>query len=261
MKNGPLDKLFELVRVLRGKNGCPWDRAQKVEDILSDLIEETYELQWAEAHDSQQDVLEEMGDVVFVLVFAMVLIEENDPSFTLERAANHAYDKIKRRHPHVFGDATAKNQVESLDHWNRVKMEEKRERPSPIPSFAGIPGNLPPIRRAEKIQQHAAKSGFDWPNTSGILKKIREEVEELEVAMNQRAEPDIREELGDLFFAIINLSRFLEVDGEEALTNANAKFARRFSTMEEFARRDGHQLKDLTLEEMDFYWERTKETE
>ncbi len=256
-----LDKLFDLIRVLRAENGCPWDRAQTVEDILSDLVEETYDLQWAQAQHPPHDVLEEMGDVVFVLVFAIVLIQEKDPAFTLDRIADHAFEKIKRRHPHVFGSAAAKTKVESLAHWDRVKTEENQKKTGRGPSLSDVPGNFPPIRRAEKIQKFAAQSGFDWADTDGILRKIREEIDEVEETLTSGTAADIHEELGDLFFSVINLSRFLNIDGEEVLTCANAKFVRRYRAMEELARCDGHRLDDLTLEEMERYWERTKRSD
>lgn len=258
MGNGSLDNLFDLIRTLRGENGCPWDRAQTVEDILSDLVEEAYELQWAQAHLSWDDVFEETGDVLFVLVFAIALLREKGPDFTFERIAAHAYEKIKRRHPHVFGDAVAKTATESLSHWNRVKAEEKRAKPRGEEVLSDIPGNLSPIRRAEKMQRLAAQSGFDWPAASGILQKIREEVAEVEEHLGSAASPELAEEIGDLFFSVINLSRFFHIDGEAALTRANAKFGARYTTMEELARRDGHALKDMTLEEMDRYWEEAK---
>jgi MazG family protein len=258
VENESLDNLFDLIRTLRGENGCPWDRAQTVEDILSDLVEEAYELQWAQARGSSDDVFEETGDVLFVLVFAIALVREKDPAFTLERIAAHAYEKIKRRHPHVFGDAVAKTPTESLSHWNRVKAEEKRARPQGEEIFSDIPGNLSPMRRAEKMQRLAAGSGFDWPAASGILQKIREEVAEVEEHLPSAPSPEFAEEIGDLFFAVINLSRFFHVDGEAALAAANAKFGARYATMQGLARRDGRVWKDMTPDEMDRYWEEAK---
>lgn len=258
MGNGALDRLFDLIRTLRGENGCPWDKAQTVEDILSDLVEEAYELQWAQAHHTSNEVFEETGDVLFVLTFAIALLGEKDPAFHVERIAAHAHDKIKRRHPHVFGDAVARTPTESLSHWNRVKAEEKRAKPPSGEPFSDIPGNLSPIRRAEKMQRLAAESGFDWPAASGILDKIREEVAEVEEHIASGPSPRLTEEVGDLFFSVINLSRFFHIDGEAALTAANAKFSSRYAAMEELARRDGRALGDLTLDEMDRYWEEAK---
>jgi tetrapyrrole methylase family protein/MazG family protein len=258
MEPNAVDGLFDLIRVLRGENGCPWDREQTVEDILSDLIEEAYELQWARASLSSEDVFDEAGDVLFVLVFAIALLQEKDPSFTIEQIAEHAYAKIKRRHPHVFADEVAETSGESLAHWDRVKAEEKKDKPGEEPSITGVPRNLSPIRRAEKIQRIAAKSGFDWPDAAGILAKIREEVAEVEDVLGAGRPQELAEEIGDLYFAVSNLSRFLDIDGEASLARANAKFVARYRAMEALARRDGHVLEDLTLKEMDRYWEEAK---
>ena len=261
MDDGSLAGLFDLIRLLRSERGCPWDRAQTVDDILSDLIEEAYELQWARARGADDEVFEETGDVLFVLAFAIALLQEKDPAFTLERVARHAYEKIKRRHPHVFGDASATTPGESVVHWDRVKTEERSGDCAGLPSPKDVPANLPPIRRAEKMQRYAAKAGFDWRDPAGILDKIREEVGEVETLLHQHPTPRIAEEIGDLFFSVVNLSRFLGIDAESAFASANAKFAARYDAMAALVRRDGHRLQDLTLEEMDRYWEEAKHRE
>jgi tetrapyrrole methylase family protein/MazG family protein len=258
MKSGELKRLYELIKVLRGENGCPWDQAQKPEGILSDLVEEAYELQWAYAQGVQEDVLEELGDVAFVLVFAAQLLEEAFPGTTLEEAARAAHDKIKRRHPHVFGDAVARSKEEGLAHWNRMKAEEKRGRGGAATIFDDIPGGLSPVRRAEKIQRRAARVGFDWPDTPGIFDKIREEIAELEVALKGDDSETSEEELGDLLFSVLNLTRFLGVDGEKSLSQANAKFIRRFLDMQNLIEADGRSIDGMTLEEMDRYWDQAK---
>jgi tetrapyrrole methylase family protein/MazG family protein len=261
MQNGSLARLFELVRVLRGEDGCPWDRAQTVEDILSDLIEETYELQWARARKAPDEVFEETGDVLFVLVFAIALIQENDPTFTIERLADHALEKIRRRHPHVFGDAVAKTAGESLVHWNKVKADEKREGTTGIHTPSDVPANFSPIRRAEKMQKLAAAAGFDWGDPAGILAKIREEAAEVEALLHGTPTPQIAEEIGDLFFSVVNLSRFLDIDAEASIAAANAKFAARYDAMVALIHRDGLRMDNLTLEQMDRYWEQAKKRE
>ncbi|UCH85537.1 MAG: nucleoside triphosphate pyrophosphohydrolase [Candidatus Latescibacterota bacterium] len=278
MKTHNLQKLFDLIGTLRGDAGCPWDRAQTLDGILSDLVEETYELQWAQAQGSHNELLEELGDVLFVLVFAIALVREIDPSVTVDGLATKVHAKIVRRHPHVFGDAVARNESESLAHWDRIKAKEKHTDVSP---FDRLAGNLPPMRMADKIQRLAARAGFDWPNTTGIFQKIEEEIREVkDVTARLPARPPgddsgvdtdtdtdsgaasrLEEEIGDLFFSVINLSRFLNIDGEAALSQANAKFVKRYRAIEALAKADGHRLEDLTLEEMDVYWERTKKTE
>lgn len=259
MKNDELRKLSDLIDVLRGENGCPWDIAQKPAGILSDLVEEVHELQWAHAEGKREAVREELGDVVFVLVFALKLLQETYPDISLDDVTSAVYEKIHRRHPHVFGNHVATTKEEGLAHWNRVKAgETKAGREENV--FADLPGSLPPIRRAEKIQRRAAGVGFDWADTVGIFRKIREEIDELEIALRGRRE-EAEGELGDLFFSVINLSRFLNVDGEKALTAANAKFVARFLKMEKLAADDGRRLASMTLDEMDGYWERAKASE
>lgn len=256
MDNGPLQKLFDLLAVLRGEDGCPWDRAQTTGNILSDLVEEAYELQWAQTQGDDEELLDEMGDVVFVTAFAIALIQEKDPSFTLERITRYAYDKIKRRHPHVFGDAVANTKEEVLTHWERIKALEKGEDSGG--AMSDIPGGLPPLRMAETIQRRAARQGFDWQDAAGVLAKIREELDEVEAALDSTGDKT-REEIGDLLFSIINLTRFLHIDTEQALTSANAKFIARYRKMEQLATADGHDLTALTLDEMESYWQRAKE--
>jgi tetrapyrrole methylase family protein/MazG family protein len=252
MKNDELRKLSDLIDILRGENGCPWDREQKAG-------EEVYELQWAHAEDKKENVFEELGDVVFVLVFALKLLQEDYPEFTLARITSLVHDKIERRHPHVFGDAVAQTKAEGLAHWNRMKEQEKRSTGEHV--FSGLPGNLPPMRRAEKIQRRAARTGFDWPDTTGIIQKIREETDELEAVLRDDERALSEGELGDLFFSVINLSRFLNMDAEKALSRTNAKFIERFLAMEKLAAADGHPLSAMNLDEMDSYWERAKRDE
>jgi tetrapyrrole methylase family protein/MazG family protein len=260
MKNDELKKLFDLIDILRGDEGCPWDRAQTPAGILSDLVEEVHELQWAYAERGRENIFEETGDVVFVLVFALRLLQEQYPELTLERITTAARDKIMHRHPHVFGDEIATTQAEGLAHWNRMKAREKEQRADNI--FADLPGKLPPVRRSEKIQRRAARVGFDWSNTRGIISKIREEITELEEILENGDDRALAEgELGDLFFSVINLSRFLNIDAEKALTATNAKFVKRFLTMEQLIAGDDRQLGGMTLEEMDRYWELAKKDE
>jgi len=259
--NGALQILFDLIARLRGPNGCPWDREQTADNILSDLIEETYELQWAHAQDDVHGTLDELGDVVFVLVFAISLLHERDRNITLSKLAQHAYDKIYRRHPHVFGDSEARNKAEGLAHWERVKEEERATRKESNGLFEDIPGTLPPLRRAEKIQRRAARTGFDWDDARGILAKIREETDEVEEALAGDNRARIEHEVGDLFFSVMNLSRFLNVDAEKALTATNAKFVSRYKRMEKLIAGEGRSMDGMTLDELDRYWEQAKQDE
>ena len=259
MKNDDLQHLSQLIDVLRGEDGCPWDREQKAEDILSDLVEEVHELQWAHAEGNAAGVLEESGDVLFVAAFALKLLGEAYEGLTVERAVAQVHEKIVRRHPHVFGDKSAGSKEEGLAHWNRMKAAEKEHRGQD--ELADIPGSLPPVRRAEKIQRRVARFGFDWADTRGIFAKLREEIDELEDAVDRDDRVETVREVGDLIFSVINLSRFLEIDAEQALTDTNAKFVRRYRSMKGLIAADKKNLDAMTLEEMDRYWERAKREE
>lgn len=251
-----LDRLFALLARLRGPDGCPWDREQGLDDVLSDLIEEAYELEWAGAHHGDAELLDEMGDVLFLVCFAISLKRETTPEFTLERVAAHAHDKIKGRHPHVFGDAHASTPGESIVHWERAKAQERARRNTG--ALDGVAGNLPPLRHAVKIQERAASVGFDWSEFPGVLAKLREEIDELESALaaGDRAHAEL--EMGDVIFSAANVSRFLKINADDALQRSTSKFIHRFELMERMIASDGKRFDAMTLDEMDVYWERAK---
>lgn len=258
MTNGALQKLFDLIATLRGADGCPWDQEQTAENILSDLVEEVYELQWAHAHGDAEETRDELGDVVFVLTFAIALLQERDPSLTMEAVTQQAYDKIYRRHPHVFGNAEANTKKEGLAHWERMKAEERASKPAVTGTFEDIPKGLPPLRRAEKIHRRASSTGFDWDDVTGVISKIREELSEVEAALAANQRDKVEEEVGDLLFSLVNLSRFIDVDADKALTATNAKFIKRYESMRQLATDDGKDFAQMTLEQMDAYWEKAK---
>jgi MazG family protein len=192
-----------------------------------------------------------------VLTFAIHLLQEKDPGFNLEKIASHAYDKIKSRHPHVFGDQVANTKEEGLAHWDRIK-ETERQKKGATKMFSDIAGGLSPIRKAEKIQKRAAARGFDWPDAMGVLAKIREEIDEVEQELCGDPATMNEDEIGDLYFSVVNLSRFLKIDGEKSLARANAKFIKRYHRMEKLVAADDKNFEKMTLEEMDAYWERAK---
>ena len=251
-----LDRLFGLIARLRGADGCPWDRAQRLDDILSDLIEEAYELEWAGTHYGDAELLDEMGDVLFLVCFAISVKRETLPEFTLDRVAAHAHDKIKARHPHVFGDARASTPEESVVHWERAKARERAE--GNAGALQGVAGNLPPLRHAVKIQERAASLGFDWPELSGVVAKLREEIGELERAVAAGDRAHVEQEMGDVIFSAANVCRFLNLDADEALQRSVSKFIRRFELMEKWIASDGKRFDAMTLDEMNAYWERAK---
>lgn len=251
-----LAPLFELIARLRAPDGCPWDRAQHLDDVLSDLIEEAYELEWAGAHYGDPEVLDEMGDVVFLVCFALSIKRESSPDFTLDRIAAHVHDKITSRHPHVFGNARADTPGESVVHWERIKSEERARKGAG--ALDGVAGNLPPLRHAVKIQERAGAVGFDWDEAAGTVAKLREEVDELEAALRSRIREDVEDEMGDVIFAAANVSRFLKIDADEVLRHSTSKFIRRFNIMEAMIRADGRRFEDMTLADMNAYWNRAK---
>jgi len=251
-----IQRVFDLIARLRGPGGCPWDRTQSLDDVLSDLIEEAYELEWAGAHHGNEELFDEMGDVFFVLCFAMSIKRETSPNFTIDAIAAHAHDKIYRRHPHVFGAEKASTPDESIVQWERVKAEERERRREG--TLDGIAGNLPALRHAVKVQERAAGVGFDWDNVAPVIAKLREEIDELEAALRSGDRDHIRLEMGDVIFSSANVSRFLKIDADEALQLSTSKFIRRFQSMEARIAADGKRFDAMTLDEMDAYWNRVK---
>lgn len=251
----PMTRLLEIMAKLRSPEGCPWDREQDHQSIRSQLIEECYEL--VEAIDKLDDTLmkEELGDVLLHVVFHSQLARERG-AFTFEEVARGIADKLVRRHPHVFGENKLGTSEEVLVKWNELKKLEKPERTSVL---AGIPAHLPALMKAQEVQKKAARVGFDWPEVGPVLAKIREEVDELEEALAGRG--DVRSELGDLLFSVVNLSRKLKIDAEEACRESVAKFTRRFEWMEQALSAEGRDWQGLSLEELDRCWEKAKAAE
>ncbi len=253
-----LERVFELIARLRAPDGCPWDRAQTLDDVLSDLIEEAYELEWAQSKRGDAEFLDEFGDVVFLVCFALSIRRETDPAFDLAQAADHAYEKIKARHPHVFGDAKAATPDESIVHWERMKAQE-RARKGGL-TLDGVAGNLPPLRHAVKIQERAGGVGFDWDETAGTIEKLREEIAELEAALRSGDRAQVEDEMGDVIFAAANVARFIKIDADDALRKSTHKFIRRFNIMESMIHADGRRFEDMTLADMNAYWIRAKKS-
>ncbi len=248
-------RLYDIVRKLRGPDGCPWDQKQTAESLRSHLLEEVYETIEAVDSPDPRDVEEELGDV-YLLVTMLGIIYEEDGAFTVADALTVICEKLIRRHPHVFSDSeTPTTTDEVVDLWNRIKVEEEGKRPKDL-LLDAVSSALPSLERAEKLQKEAAKVGFDWPRLEGVLGKLNEEIGEVqtEIAVPCPNPQAVEEEIGDLLFSAINVSRFLGVDPSIALHRANQKFATRFGVVETELKSRGVSLENATLDQMEEIW-------
>jgi tetrapyrrole methylase family protein / MazG family protein len=248
----PIERLREIMATLRAPNGCPWDREQTHESIKSALLEEAYELIEAIDNRDMENMKEELGDVLLQVIFHSQLANETG-KFNFDDVVTTISDKLVRRHPHVFGDVNAPDTATVLANWNEIKKKEKPERKGP---FDGIPKALPALMRATEVSKKAAKVGFDWPNAEGALAKVREETDELAAETHDKTRA--AEELGDLLFAVVNLSRHLKLDAEQCLYAATNKFQKRYEAMAAVLAERGKKLEDCTLAEMDAVWNEIK---
>lgn len=266
------EKLVAVQARLRAPNGCPWDREQTHQSLRTYLIEEAYEVLEALESGNDAKFAEEMGDLLLQIVFHSQIARE-EGRFTVSEVIREIHDKMIRRHPHVFGTTRAKDSVEVLRNWEQIKAEERRagenkegsgkgkEVPKEVSLLDGMSRGLPATLEGFQLTRKASRIGFDWEDSGGVFEKMREETEELKKVLGNQDQSKIEEELGDLLFAAVNLSRFLKADPEIALKKANAKFARRFRTMERLARKNGREFKNLPREEMENYWEAAKKLE
>src|SRR6266478_9999815 len=265
------EKLVAVQARLRAPNGCPWDREQTHQSLRTYLIEEAYEV--VEALESGNDAkfAEEMGDLLLQIVFHSQIASE-EGRFTVAEVIREIHDKMIRRHPHVFGKTHAKDSAEVLRNWEQIKAEERRSSnqgesvagegvPKKGSLLDGVSRGLPATLEGFQLTRKASRIGFDWENAGGIFEKMGEETRELRNALNSGEPRKVEEELGDLLFAAVNLARFLKVDPEIALKKANAKFSRRFRSMEKLAREGGREFKNLPRGEMEELWDLAKRTE
>lgn len=251
-----LKRLYNVMDKLRKPGGCPWDREQTHESLIKCLIEECYEFQEAVIEKDAAKMCEELGDIMLQVVFHSIIAAEKK-RFKIKDVFNTVADKLIRRHPHVFGNVQVKNSDEVVTNWEKIKKGEamSKDRTSILD---GIPSAMPAMLRSLKLQKRAAKVGFDWKTPAPILSKIREEIRELEHELKQRNRQKLADELGDVLFSVVNLARRLELDPEEALQRTNRKFTERFKGMEKSVKKTGDELSDLTLKELDRYWEAEK---
>jgi tetrapyrrole methylase family protein/MazG family protein len=251
--------LLKIMSMLRAPNGCPWDREQDHKSLKRYLIEEAYEVLEAIDEESSSKLCDELGDLLLQVVFHAQIAKENG-QFDFGDVVHGVSAKMVNRHRHVFGDEEAETSDDVMDIWEKVKKEEKGLK-TQTQVLKEIPGNLPALMRSFKVQQKAAQVGFDWDNIEDAMLKVKEELNELEQAYKNGNEANIEEELGDLLFAVVNVSRFLNVQPELALTATVNKFIRRFEFVERSAAGQGKQLTDMSLSEMDTFWDESKKLE
>ena len=252
-----IDKLLEIMARLRNPDtGCPWDLEQDFSTIAPYTIEEAYEVADAIAREDMPALRDELGDLLFQVVFYARMASETG-AFEFSDIVGAICDKMLRRHPHVFGSDAERAAGPAEGSWERIKAEE-RGGGGDEGTLAGVAKSLPALKRAQKLGKRAAGVGFDWPDRRGVREKIAEELEELEDAVGTRDPARVEEEFGDLLFAVVNLARHLDVDAENALTGANRKFERRFAEMEKAIRDSGGRFRDHNLESLDREWRAAK---
>ncbi len=258
--NGNLMRLVEILRRLRDpQEGCPWDIRQEKKDLCRYIIEEAYELVESIDREDPAHQQEELGDLLFQILFLVRIAEEKE-EFTLSDVLTGIAEKMIRRHPHVFAGEKVRTVGEVKDNWERIKREVEQKKPSEG-RFTSIARSLPALMRAQKIGSKAAGVGFDWSEAAGVIVKLEEEISELKEALQRGEKVQIREEIGDLLFSVVNLSRLAGVQAEEALRGCNEKFIRRFSFVEERLKAEGRSVESTSLEEMDRLWEEAKRKE
>ena len=249
-----VNDLTHIVRILRGEGGCPWDREQTHESIRRNFLEETYEAVEAIDEGSPEHLKEELGDVLMQVVFH-ACIEEEAGRFDLDGVADGVCKKLIYRHPHVFGDTQVSGTDQVLDNWDVLKRREKSQE-TYTDTLKAVAKSLPSLWRAEKVQKKAKKAGFDWPDASGAVDKLHEELAEVEAAA--AGQGDLEEEIGDLLFSVVNVARHWKVDPEMALHRACEKVISRFARVEELAGEGGKAMDQMSLAELDKLWEQAK---
>lgn len=249
-------ELVDIMTLLRSENGCPWDREQDHGSLKKYLIEETYEVLEAIDLNDRKKLCEELGDLLLQIVFHGRIAEE-EGTFNINDVITGICRKMVLRHTHVFGEGKADTADEVINNWEAIKKKEKGIKKH-TDVLKDVPSNLPALMRSYKVQQKASQVGFDWDNTEDVFKKVYEEIKELEDVYSSQNMDKITDEMGDVFFSLVNLSRFLKVQPELALTDATNKFIKRFQYIEEESLKEGKNLQDMTLAEMDEFWNKAK---
>ena len=255
----PIDRLRAIVRILRGPGGCPWDIEQTQKSLIPNILEEAYEAADAIRSGDKNNVLEELGDLLLQVVMQSEIASESD-DFFLEDVAIAISDKLIRRHPHVFGDDQLNDTESVLNKWEEIKRSEKGNQKKYI--LDGVTNGLPSLIKAHEIQKKVEKVGFDWPEARSVIPKIREELDEVEEAINEsganQQNENLAEEIGDLLFAVTNLTRKIGMDSESLLAAANQKFINRFNEVEKILEKQGTNVVEADIQCMEKAWEKVK---
>jgi tetrapyrrole methylase family protein/MazG family protein len=248
------ESFAEIVAHLRAPDGCPWDKEQTHQTLRKHLLEESYEAIHAIDSGDFVDMREEFGDLLLQIVLNAQIANE-EKQFNVNQVVHGIYTKIVRRHPHVFGDVQLDGVDGVLANWEKLKEQERKDKKQEKGLLDGVPIALPALEQAQEYQDRAARVGFDWPEIEGVLDKVREEIEEIKAA---ETDFELASEIGDLFFALVNVARWKHVDAESALRGTNMKFKKRFAYVEQGAKKQERNLSELTLEEMDAFWNEAK---
>lgn len=246
-------RLLDIMDDLRER--CPWDRKQTLDSLRPLTIEETYELTDAILDKDMPGIKEELGDIMLHMVFYSKIAEEKK-EFNIAEVLNDLCEKLIRRHPHIYGDTVADNEDQVKENWEQIKMKEKKGEKKSV--LSGVPKSLPAIIKAYRMQDKAKQVGFEWDTIDKVWEKVEEEQSELKEAYKNLSKEQVEEEFGDLLFAMVNLSRYLDIDPERALDLTNKKFKRRFEYIEDATQKSGANLKEMSLEEMDVLWNEAK---
>jgi ATP diphosphatase len=256
-----LERLLQIMKLLRDpKSGCPWDKEQTIDSIKGHTIEETYELIDAIDREDMNDIKDELGDLLFHIIFYSEMADEKG-HFDFKSVVEQVCNKLERRHPHVFEDEKAENREQVKVLWERIKKQERRNADTQTEKklLDDVGQHMPALQTATRLQKRAASVGFDWDNSEDMLDKIDEELKELREAVKIGDNIEhITEELGDLMFCCVNLARFCRIDSELALRATNEKFIKRFNYIEETLQKNNKTLEEATLEEMDALWDEAK---
>lgn len=246
------ERLLNIMDDLRAK--CPWDKKQTLESLRYLSIEEMYELSDAILDKDMEEIKKELGDIMLHLVFYAKIASETK-HFDITDVLNGICDKLVHRHPHIYGDVEAATEEEVKKNWEKLKLKEGKKS-----VLEGVPRSLPAMVKAVRIQEKARGVGFDWDDREQVWEKVQEELEELKVEVQAGDKEKTEQEFGDLLFSLINYSRFVEVNPEDALERTNKKFIHRFQQMEAVLKEEGKDLSEMTLPEMDVYWEQAKKS-